>query len=232
MAEIKRIFMFDRMEDAALEKRNKPFWLALLGHIQADRVINEGGTILDVGCHQGGLLSLSRKRFKALHLIGVEPMKAARDIAQARLQREGASVRILQENEWQKIADQSVDLALSHEVLPFIQDLDQFVANIQRVLKPHAFAYVVVGCHLENPLWPTWREELHNQGHITFDHSPIELMKAAGEQGLSPSVRTLRDHGWAHYNPAEESAFSFPSVESLLDHQFKYKLLFRFQRAA
>ncbi|OOE63750.1 MULTISPECIES: class I SAM-dependent methyltransferase [Salinivibrio] len=232
MAEIKHIFMFGRDEDSSLEKRNKLFWLALLGHVKADRVIDEGGTILDIGCHQGGLLSLSREKFKAMHLIGVEPMKTARDIAQARLQREGASAKILRENEWQKIVDQSVDLVLSHEVLPFIQDLNQFAANIQRVLKPHAFAYVVLGCHLENPLWPIWREELHNQGHTTFDHTPIALMKAAGEQGLSPSVRTLRDQGWAHYNPLEESAFSYPSVEALLDHQFKHKLLFRFQRMA
>lgn len=232
MADIKRLFMFDRDEDAVLEKRNKPFWLALLGHIQADRVIDEGGTVLDVGCHEGGLLSLSRKRFKAFDLIGVEPMKAAREIAQSRLQQEGASARVLRENEWHKIGDQSVDLVLSHEVLPFIQDLDQLVANIQRVLKPHAFAYVVSGCHLENPLWPTWREKLQNQGHTIYDHSPIALMKAAGKQGLSPSVRALRDHGWAHYNPAEEAAFAYPTVEALLDHQFKYKLLFRFQRMA
>jgi SAM-dependent methyltransferase len=232
MAEIKRIFMFDRDEDAALEKRNTPFWLALLGHVQADRAIDEGGTILDIGCHQGGLLSLSRKRFKAVHLIGVEPIKAARDLAQARLQREGVSAKVLRENEWRQIGDQSVDLVLSHEVLPFIQDLDQLIANIQRVLKPHAFAYVVSGCHLENPLWPIWREELQSQGHVTYDHSPIALMEAAGKQGLSPSVRTLRDHGWAHYNPAEEAAFAYPSVEALLDHQFKYKLLFRFQRMA
>lgn len=232
MAEIKRIFMFDRDEDASLEKRNTPFWLALLGHVQADRSINDGATILDIGCHQGGLLSLSRKKFRASHLIGVEPLKAARDIAQTRLQSEGASARILRESEWQQIADQSVDLVLSHEVLPFVQDLDQFTANILRVLKPQAFAYVVSGCHLENPLWPTWRKVLQNQGHLTYDHSPITLMKAAGKQGLSPSVRTLRDHGWAHYNPAEDAAFTYPSVEALLDHQFKYKLLFRFQRMA
>jgi SAM-dependent methyltransferase len=232
MAEIKRIFMFDRAEDAVLENRNKPFWLALLGHVQADRAVDEGGTILDVGCHQGGLLSLARKRFRAFNLIGVEPMKAARELAQARLQREGASARILCVHEWQQIGDQSVDLVLSHEVLPFIQDLDQLTANIHRVLKPHAFAYVASGCHLENPLWPTWREELQSQGHRVNDHSPIALMKSAGKQGLSPSVRALRDHGWAHYNPAEESAFAYPSVKELLDHQFKHKLLFRFQRMA
>jgi len=230
MADIERIFMFDKTEDAYLEQRNSPFWLALLGHVQADRAIEQGGTILDVGCHQGGLLSLSRKRFKALHLIGVEPIKVARDIAQARLQREGASVTILRENEWQRISDKSVDLLLSHEVLPFIQNLDQFAANISRVLKPYSFAYVVSGCHLENPLWPIWREELKNQGHIVYDHSPIALMKAAGKHGLSPSVRTLRDTGWAHYNPSKEEDFAYPSVEALLDHQFKYKFLFRFQR--
>lgn len=230
MAEITRIFMFDKNEDAILEKRNKSFWLALLGHVCADRAIDEGGTILDIGCHRGGLLSLAGKRFKASHLIGIEPMTVARKLAQERLQHESASVNIFRENEWQKIRGNSVDLILSHEALPFISDLETLAANIRRVLKPNAFAYIALGCHLENPLWPVWRETLRNQGHITYDHSPLSLMKAAGKHELSPSVRALRDYGWAHYNPAKEIDFSYPSVEALIDHQFKHKLLFRFQR--
>jgi hypothetical protein len=70
---------------------------------------------------------------------------------------------------------------------------------------------------------------LDGSGKQTFTHEPISLMAAAGRRGFLPSVRPLRDNGWATHNPAEGS-FAFPSVSALLDHQFRHKLLFRLVR--
>jgi SAM-dependent methyltransferase len=232
MAEIQRIFMFDHAEDVRLEKRNLLFWRALLGHIQADRAIEAGATILDVGCHRGGLLELAIDRFKPASIIGIEPLKPARNAAQQKLGIFPGRVQILSEKEWNRIPDISVDLLLSHEVLPFFDDLQFISEQMGRVLKPGAFAYMVSGCHTENPLWPRWKEELQVQGHIVYDHSPLDLMRAVSITGFSPSVRPLRESGWAHYNPIEQDAFEYPSVQALLDHQFKHKLLFRFQRSS
>jgi SAM-dependent methyltransferase len=232
MAEIKRIFMFDHTEDALLEKRNLLFWRALLGHVQADRAIEDGATILDVGCHRGGLLELAVDRFKPASVIGIEPLKQARDAAKQKLGIFQVRVRVLSEKEWSRIPDASIDLLLSHEVLPFFDDLQFISEQMGRVLKPGAFAYIVSGCHTENPLWPRWKEELQAQGHRVYDHAPLDLMKAVSITGFSPSVRPLREHGWTHYNPVEQDAFEYPSVGTLLDHQFKHKLLFRFQRSS
>ena len=222
--------MFDRIEDTFLEKRNALFWRALLGHVQADGGVKNGSTILDVGCHRGGLLENVLERFRPSSLIGIEPMKLARDAAVQRLSRYSTHTRILSEQEWLCIDDASVDLVLSHEVLPFFDDLDFITKQMCRVLKPGAYAYMVSGCHLENPLWPIWRADLEEQGHQVYDHYPVDLMKAAGSNRLESSVRPLRETGWAHYNPVEQDAFTYPSVESLLDHQFKHKLIFRFHR--
>ncbi len=232
MQKIKRIFMFDYTEDARLEKRNLIFWRALLGHIQADRAIEEGATILDVGCHRGGLLEMAIDRFKPASIIGIEPLKPARNIVQEKLSIFRGNVQVLSEKEWDRISDASVDLLISHEVLPFFDSLKFISEQIRRVLKPGAFAYMVSGCHTENPLWPIWKEDLEAQGHIVHDHSPMDLIRAVSLTGFSASVRPLRDSGWAHYNPEERNAFQYPSVQALLEHQFKHKLVFRFQRSS
>jgi len=230
MAEISRIFMFNHKEDVLLEQRNLLFWRSLLGHVQADRAVEEGATVLDMGCHRGGLLSLVIDRFKPAQVIGLEPLVKARASAEQCLQGRGVDVLILDQARWDRIATASVGLLLSHEVLPFIED-DQMIMNeVHRVLKPSCFAYFAVGCHTENPLWPAWKQELENQGHTVYDHAPLDIMRAAGEAGLFPSLRPLRETGWVHYNPVTQNEFEYPSATSLLDHQFKHKLLFRFER--
>ena len=206
MAEIKRIFMFDHAEDILLEKRNLHFWRALLGHIQADRAIDAGSTILDVGCHRGGLLKLAIDRFKPASVIGIEPLKQARTAAQ--LFSFQGHVQILSEKEWSRISDTSVDILLSHEVLPFFDDLKFISKQMRRVLKPGGFAYMVSGCHTENPIWPRWKEELESQGHIVYDYSPLELMNEICMAGFSsmagltiilPNRVLLSTHRWSSY---------------------------------
>lgn len=222
--------MFDRTEDSFLEKRNGLFWRAMLGHVQADRSISAGATILDIGSHQGGLLQSAFERFNASSLIGIEPLLRARDIAQQRFSHHQVYTRFLSEKDWPCISDASIDLVLSHEVLPFFDNLDFITKQISRVLKPGAFAYVVSGCHLENPLWPKWRAELEAQGHKVHGHYPLDLINAASSNNLESSVRPLRETGWAHFTPTEKDAFNYPDIQSLLDHQFKHKLIFRFKR--
>ncbi len=98
------------------------------------------------------------------------------------------------------------------------------------MLKPGGFAYIVSGCHTENPLWSEWKQDLEQQGHIVYDYAPLDLIEAGAEAGLSPSIRPLRESGWVHYNPTDQDQFRYPSASLLLEHQFKHKLLFRFQR--
>ena len=230
MSEVSRTHFFDNKEDKHLDDRNVHFWRALVGHVQADRSVPTGSTLLDVGCHQGGLLELLHERLKPAKMIGLEPLLSARQVAAQRLARVSCEVHLHSAEGWSKLPDSSVDLVLGHEVLQYIENPTWLMTEVRRVLTPNQFAYFVLGCHQENPLWPDWKHQLEEIGHAVYDHSPLELMAMGASIGLAPSVRPLRDTGWAYHDPSIAGAFSYPSVGALLDHQFRHKLLFRFER--
>ncbi|EAA3799364.1 class I SAM-dependent methyltransferase [Salmonella enterica subsp. enterica] len=185
--------------------------------------------VLDIGCHRGGLLELLHERFRPAKLIGLEPLVSARRVAGQRMSRFTSQTLLLGAESWSSIPDAEVDVVVGHEVLQYISDLSQLMTDIRRCLTPGGFAYLALGCHMENPLWAIWRLELEELGHRVYDHSPLEIMTAGARVGLAPSVRPLRDTGWAHYDPTDSESFSYPSVEALLAHQFRHKLLFRFE---
>lgn len=173
-------------------------------------------------------MALMIERFKPSRVIGIEPLTSARQIAERRLARYDVEIDLL--DGWSRVPDDSITLVLSHEVVQYISDLRALMAEVRRVLVPGGFAYVVLGCHVENPIWATWRRELEDMGHAVHDHAPLDLMAAGAERGLCPSVRPLRNSGWVHHDPTEPSPFAYPSVTTLLDHHYKHKLLFRFER--
>jgi SAM-dependent methyltransferase len=230
VADVLRTHFFNREEDARLDERNIHFWRALVGHVRADRVLQPGATILDVGCHHGGLLELMCERFQPRKLIGIEPLTSARKVASQRLAGYELETALHDDKGWSQISDESVDVALGHEVLQYIDDLCALMTQVYRVLIPGSFAYFVLGCHTENPLWPTWKRELEELGHSVHDHAPLDVLAAAAEAGLAPALRPLRDTGWIFHDPTVGGAFSYPSVGALLDHQYRHKLLFRFER--
>lgn len=230
MPEVTRTHFFDTEEDRYLGDRNIHFWRSLAGHVQADRSVSPGATLLDIGCHQGGLLKLLHDRLKPGKLIGLEPLVSARRIAAERLSRLPCEANLHGAKGWSEIPDQSVDLVLGHEVLQYIDNPSWLMSEIRRVLAPNRFAYLVLGCHPENPLWVDWKRQLEEIGHAVYDHPPLDLMAMGADAGLLPSVRPLRDTGWAYHDPSIGGAFSYPSVGALLDHQFRHKLLFRFER--
>lgn len=221
-------FFADPADEEDLEFRNEVFWDAMIDRIREDGFRQAPRCVLDIGCHRGGLLARIATRWAPETLIGIEPIEAARARARLRLSTT-PNVLLLEPTQWHRISSGSVDLVVCHEVLCLIPDLDHFVGDVERVLSPNGRAYLAAGCHAENPLWADWQPQLEAMGHKTFSHSPLALMAAAGRRHLLPSVRPLRDHGWATYVPSPAD-FAFPSVKALLDHQFQLKLLFRLAR--
>jgi SAM-dependent methyltransferase len=221
-------FFQDPTEDDELETRNEVFWGALVDRIRSDGFARAPRRVLDVGCHRGGLLAKIAGHWKPDELVGIEPIESARARARLRLQTAAATVLLLDVHEWRRVADASIDLVVSHEVLFLVPDIVELVTHVARVLTPQGRAYIAAGCHAENPVWPAWRERLEAMGQRTFTHAPMNVMSSAGRCGLVPSVRPLRDPGWATHAPVGN--FAFPDVQSLLDHQFKHKLLFRLVR--
>ncbi|WP_434046479.1 MULTISPECIES: class I SAM-dependent methyltransferase [Sorangium] len=223
-------FFFSPEEDAQLEATNAVFWGSLVEHIREDYPDESPGNILDIGCHYGGLLGRLAAVWKPRRLWGIEPMVPARRRATARLSGLAPDVRILDAAEWPSVSEASFELITCHEVLYLEPDLRAFMANVHRALTPSGRAYIVLGCHVENPVWAHWRPWLEALGHQVYDHRPMDILGAGAAFGLLPSVRPLRRTGWVTHDPLR-SEFTFPSVGAMLDHHFKHKLLFRFMRS-
>jgi SAM-dependent methyltransferase len=204
---------------------NEVFWSSLIGHIERD-CTSPPRVILDIGCHTGELLYSLSHRFAPAELFGIEPLAVARATAARRLMGTAANVRLLDIPEWGMLPTGAIDLITSHEVLYLEPDVPDFMQRIRRALAPSGAAYVVLGCHSENPLWQMWKTPLIAAGHRVYDHVPIEIMAAASSAGLFPSVQPLRRSGWVSYDPLQ-AKFKYPDVRTMFDHHYRYKLIFR-----
>ena len=219
-------FFGDPVLDSDLPIVNESFWSALIGHIERDRA-TPPRVVLDVGCHTGGFLDVLSRRFAPNELLGIEPLAGARQAASRRLDGTAAArVKILDVSEWDRIPAAAVDLVTSHEVLYLEPDLQDFMRRVRRILAFDGNAYIVLGCHSENPLWNSWKTALVEAGHRVYDYMPLEIMEAASSAGLLPSVQPLRNSGWITYDPIR-ATFRYPDVQTMFDHHYRYKLIFR-----
>jgi SAM-dependent methyltransferase len=212
--------------DASLEQANQIFWSSLLGHIQAD-VRAPLESILDIGCHHGGLLTQLAAAFHPRSLTGIEPSLHSRQRATFRLRKLAPSVAVLAPERWAEVSTSSIALITCHEVLHMVEDIEAVFSQIFRTLRSDGSAFMVAGCHTENPVWPRWKAQLQDIGQTVYDRSPFEILQAGIRSGLKGALRPLRRDGWIIYDP-DSAALTYSSTEELLDHQYRHKLLFRF----
>ena len=214
-------------DDPLLEQANEIFWRSLLDHVRRESRSVPMDGVLDIGCHHGGLLARLAGAFRPKRLTGVEPVRRSRERALFRLRTLAPTVAILSPEQWDEVPVDSVDLVTCHEVLHLVENLPNLFENIARVLRVTGTAFIVAGCHTENPVWEAWSAELRRSGQRVFDRTPFDILRAGTSAGLRGAVRPLRRDGWIIYNP-DEAIFKYPSASSLLDHQYRHKLLFRF----
>lgn len=214
--------------DGEMEEANGPFWDDLIARIEEDAPGAALDGLLDVGCHRGGFLERVAARWALRTVYGIEPVAELRAAAVARLSGVAQAV-ILDVDGWERIPDDAVPLVTAQEVLYLVGDLDGMMRRIARVLRPGGAAYLTLGSHTENPLWPHWRPILVSMGLDVFDHSPLDILRAGEAAGLNPAVRPLRTDGWVTYRPSA-TRFPVPSVAALIDHHFRHKLLFCFEK--
>ena len=222
-------FFGDLALDANLPAANEAFWASLIGIIEGDAT-SSPRAILDVGCHSGGLLDALTRRFVPAQVFGIEPLAWARGAASRRLANVVAAVTLLDVSQWDRVPTGAIDLVTSHEVLYLEPDVPGFMREVRRVLAVDGRAYVVLGCHAENPLWHAWKFRLTAAGRTVYDHVPLDIMGAASAAGLSASVQPLRRVGWITYDP-RRAEFPYPDVGTMFDHHYRHKLVFRLRVA-
>ena len=209
-----------------MEQANRIFWSSLIGHIKTEiRVAPK--SILDLGCHHGGLLEQLAIEFKPQSLTGIEPSAHCRERALFRLRKLALKLSILSPERWNEVLTGSINLLTCHEVLHLVEDISELFYQISRILQKQGTVFIVAGCHMENPLWHQWSAQLRDQEQIVYDRTPFDILRAGYNAGLSGAIRPLRRDGWVIYNP-DHSTFKYSSAEELFDHQYRHKILFRF----
>ena len=100
--------------------------------------------ILDVGCGDGFLLETVGDLLADSRLIGIDMSAAELAKARARSGLAGAELRCERVHDL-SLPDSSVDFALSHMALMLMQNVEDAIAQIARVLKPGGYISTVVG---------------------------------------------------------------------------------------
>jgi SAM-dependent methyltransferase len=218
-------FFRDSDLDDSLPSANAAFWASLIGHIECAGVASPRA-ILDLGCHSGGLLAALGERFPAARLLGIEPIETLRAAAIARLGGRDPGGTVLGTEDWDELETGSIDLIVCHEVLYLISDLAVPMRQISRVLAPAGQAFLVLGCHAENPIWAAWRQYFDAKGIPVFDHRPFDILAAAAGAGMIADMQPLRRDGWIRYEPLD-APFPFPNAQAMFDHHYRHKLIFR-----
>lgn len=118
----------------------------------------EPESILEIGCWAGQKTLALAKRFPNAQVVGLEPDASAWRMATETLAEQNApNVRFVQGfGESLPFPDGSFDLIVSHTVIEHVQDVDQCIDEMSRVLRPGGVL------HLEGPNY-TWPEEPHLQ---------------------------------------------------------------------
>ena len=216
-------------DDFTLEQVNAIFWESLLDHIRKDIRRRKVDGVLDIGCHNGGLLLKLATVFGPRHLAGIEPVKHSRERASFRLRTRVPRVTILSPERWADIPTASMDIVTCHEVLHLVEDLQLLFGEIERVLRPDGFAFVVAGCHSESPVWEDWSAKLRTSGQTVFDRKPFDILGAGITAGLYGTLRPLRRDGWIIYNP-DAAILKYDSISEMFDYQYRSKIIFRFMK--
>jgi hypothetical protein len=144
-----------------------------------------------------------------------------------RLRTLAPTVTVVAPDRWSEVATSSIDLITCHEVLHLVNDIETVFSQISRTLRANGSAFVVAGCHTENPLWTRWKVQLKETGQTVYDRAPFDILRAGINAGLKGAMRPLRRDGWIIYDP-DHAALTYSSAGELLDHQYRHKLLFRF----
>ncbi|MFM0093401.1 class I SAM-dependent methyltransferase [Paraburkholderia sediminicola] len=130
---------------------------ALASMVPAD---NKALSVLDIGCGDGHLLSLlAGRKHRGLRLAGVDMSDGELDVARSVLPND---ISLLKERAQElSIATGTIDVVLSHMALMLMDDIEQVLSEIHRILRPcGTLAFIVGGKGLLEPVRQLYLNEL------------------------------------------------------------------------
>jgi SAM-dependent methyltransferase len=171
---------------------------------KAAELAPQGGVVLDYGCGAGQVVAKLRRR--GVEAYGCETFfeggDYSRQVPEGML---GDTIRRMQDGRI-PFADASFDLVVNNQVMEHVEDLDQVLAEIDRVLKPGGLVLSVF------PDLSIWREGhtgvpfLHRfpPGRLRHAYAAAWLSLGLGYRFGRKPLDAARSHGdyldhWTHY---------------------------------
>jgi len=179
--------------------------------------------ILDYGCNTGGLLARLFERRPFFNGKGIDIAAKAVSEASKRYGHLPLSFSTIDANDSES---HLYDVALSHEVIYLLPDIEAHAREMAKWLKPGGRYYAATGCHTDNPRWPEWRRYIAETAKIApQDYSPEDYIRAFEAAGFSAAVQSFK---LDNFTPWSATDPLFPRLMDALDYYQNHKLLFRF----
>ncbi len=212
-------------EEDGMNDGHAILWRRMI-ELMAERSL-EGKRVLDFGCNQGGLLRMLYQSHGFAKALGIDI--AAESIEKAR----SYSPMIPARFEVRKTLnglENEFDVALSHEVLYLIPDLDDHANQIFNSLKPGGVYYAACGCHLDNPEWQDWKSEIQSMSNLPVqDYSLDDYAHAFNRAGFLVSARPFQVN---EFIPIKVDCSLMPKVAAKLHYCTSVKTMFRLVKAS
>lgn len=212
----------DAASENAMADGHAPVWRHLIRLMRETDL--SGCRVLDFGCNQGGLLRLLHAMRPFAEGVGIDI--AAASIETARQQSANLPLRFeVGDNPGAYV--ERFDLAISHEVIYLVKDLEAHARQMFAALKPGGVYYAITGCHTGNPDLDAWRRIVHERTQTKIvDRSIDDYAALFLEAGFEVSARKLGYEGFIPYGRDRWPT----SYAHDLDYYREVKTMFRLVR--
>ncbi len=214
----------DEKREEAMAEGHSPIWRHLISLMRETDLSD--ASVLDFGCNQGGLLRMLLAERPFAKGLGIDI--ASHSIGKARKLSAGLNLDFT-------VGDspaphkEAFDLAISHEVIYLIDDLEAHARDMLAALRKGGAYYAVTGCHTGNPDLDAWRKVVEQRTMTQIvDRSLEDYASIFLKAGFAVSARKF---GYEDFIPFGRDRWD-TSYDNDLTYYRDIKTIFRLERPA
>lgn len=212
----------DKRREDAMAEGHAPVWRHLISLMRETDL--SGASVLDFGCNQGGLLRLLLPERPFAQGLGIDI--ASRSIGRARELSVGLNLDFAVDDSPAPRVE-AFDLAISHEVIYLIDDLEAHAREMLAALRRGGVYYAVTGCHTGNPDLDAWRKIVEERTTTRIvDRSVEDYASLFLDAGFEVSARKF---GYDGFIPFSQDRWE-TSYDNDLTYYRDIKTIFRLRR--
>lgn len=197
---------------------NFPFWYSMLHEAASVIDFDKLNTIMDFGAGEGCFSILVREHLPRVEIFNVE----LSDKLVKRNKYISGNISSVHYRDFKSLPE--FDVIFSQEVVYTQKSLSEHAKEVYEKLKPGGHYFFTIGCHLENPTWPSRRRNIVNsEEYPVYDYSLEEVADSFYRQGFRVSLKKLPVRAPIKY---VSNSSEFSDITSMLNSCEDHKMLF------